>query len=245
MGNRATPVVIVGVTGRVGIALIRPINVDDIGNHLWWTHFCPKEIARLTAGVPPEILSRLGLDDFLSLQFARPNTEAVAEFIRNYSKDTHQSTVRGQQINLSLEAIRDAFHLPAGTTMCPKMKKGLHIEDWFDYYDEKKKAFWSNLCLKPGWAPILELLNALLLCRRYPKEVTVEPPANDQPAAQVENNHGRSAFRNDPSREGSAEAGQSLPSHAKAGPSSSYREESGVRTWVSTHGQQIRVQRAT
>ncbi|KAL3682718.1 hypothetical protein R1sor_000740 [Riccia sorocarpa] len=41
-------------------------------------------------------------------------TEAVAEFIRNYSKDTHQSTVRGQQINLSLEAIRDAFHLPAG-----------------------------------------------------------------------------------------------------------------------------------
>ncbi|KAL3693359.1 hypothetical protein R1sor_007010 [Riccia sorocarpa] len=249
MGNRATPVVIVGVTGRV-------------------------EIARLTAGVPPEILSRLGLDDFLSLQFAKPNTEAVAEFRRNYIKDTHQSTVRGQQINLSLEAIRDAFHLPAGTTMCPKMKKGLHIEDWFDYYDEKKKAFWSNLCLKPGWAPILELLNALLLCRRYPKEVTgiiqdvapvdpgpenqvpqegdssedesippgdhheeddeplvlvgggVEPPANDQPAAQ--DTIMEEVLPNDPSREGSAEAGQSLPSHAKAGPSSSYREESGA-----------------
>ncbi|KAL3690331.1 hypothetical protein R1sor_016640 [Riccia sorocarpa] len=328
-----------GVLG--GRLQIRPINVDDIGNHLWWTHFCPEEIARLTAGVPPEILSRLGLDDFLSLQFARPNTEAVAEFIRNYSKDTHQSTVRGQQINLSLEAIRDAFHLPAGTTMCPKMKKGLHIEDWFDYYDEKKKAFWSNLCLKPGWAPILELLNALLLCRRYPKEVTglliwyiktkvdpdgnperldldwasiirknwevelhwiqkhlrgdkkdgklttglgqvvthlliwagiiqdvapvdpgpenqvpqegdssedesiplgdhheeddeplvpvgggVEPPANDQPAAQ--DTIMEEVLPNDPSREGSAEAGQSLPSHAKAGPSSSYREESGA-----------------
>ncbi|KAL3694739.1 hypothetical protein R1sor_008390 [Riccia sorocarpa] len=330
-----------GVLG--GRSQIRPINVDDIRNHLWWTFFRPEEIARLTAGVPPEILSRLGLDDFLSLQFARPNTEAVAEFIRNYSKDTHQSTVRGQQINLSLEAIRDAFHLPAGTTMCPKMKKGLHIEDWFDYYDEKKKAFWSNLCLKPGWAPILELLNALLLCRRYPKEVTglliwyiktkvdpdgnpegldldwasivrknwevelhwiqkhlrgnkkdgklttglgqdvthlliwagiiqdvaqvdlgpenqvpqegdssedesipsgdhqeeddehlvpmgggVEPPANDQPAAQ--DTTMEEVLLDDPSRERSAEAGQPLPSHAhaKAGPSSSYREESGA-----------------
>ncbi|KAL3694135.1 hypothetical protein R1sor_007786 [Riccia sorocarpa] len=328
-----------GVLG--GRSQIRPINVDDIENHLWWTHFRLEEIARLTTGIPPEILSRLGLDDFLSLQFARRNTEAVAEFIRNYSKDTHQSTVRGQQINLSLEAICDAFHLPAGTTMCPKMKKGLHIEDWFDYYDKKKKAFWSNLCLKPGWVPILELLNALLLCQRYPKEVTglliwyvktkvdpdgnperldldwasiirknwevelhwiqkhlrgnkkdgklttrlgqvvthlliwaciiqdvapvdpgpenqvpqegdssedeiippgdhheeddeplvhvgggVEPPTNDQPAAH--DTIMEEVLPNDPSREGSAEAGQSLLSHAKAWPSSSYRKESGA-----------------
>ncbi|KAL3686547.1 hypothetical protein R1sor_009121 [Riccia sorocarpa] len=231
------------------------------------------------------------------------------------------------------------------------MKKGLHIEDWFDYYDEKKKTFWSNLCLKPGWAPILELLNALLLCRRYPKEVTglliwyiktkvdpdgnperldldwasiirknwevelhwiqkhlrcnkkdgkltiglgqvvthlliwagiiqdvapvdpgpenqvpqeedssedesippgdhheeddetlvpvgggVEPPANDQPAAQ--DTIMEEVLPNDPSREGSAKAGQSLPSHAKAGPSSSYREESGANLG-STHANRL------
>ncbi|KAL3676291.1 hypothetical protein R1sor_026239 [Riccia sorocarpa] len=216
--------------------------------------------------------------------------------------DASHSRLRGQQINLSLEAIHDAFHLPAGTTMCPKMKKCLHIEDWFDYYDEKKKAFWSNLCLKPGWAPILELLNALLLCRRYPKEVTglliwyiktkvdpdgnperiiqdvapvdpghenqvpqegdssedesippgdhheeddehmvpvgggVEPPANDQPAAQ--DTTMEEVLSDDPSREGSAETGQSLPSHAKAGPSSSYREESGANLG-STHANKL------
>ncbi|KAL3697614.1 hypothetical protein R1sor_011690 [Riccia sorocarpa] len=238
-----------GVLG--GRSQIRPINVDDIGNHLWWTHFRPEEIARLTAGVPPKILSRLGLDDFLSLQFARPNTEAVAEFIRNYSKDTHQSTVRGQQINLCLEAIRDAFHLLAGTTMCPKMKKGLHIEDWFDYYDEKKKAFWSNLCLKPGIIQDVAPVDPGPE-NQVPQEGDssedesippgdhheeddeplvpvgggVKPPANDQPAAQ--DTIMEEVLPNDPSREGSAEAGQSLPSHAKAGPSSSYREESGA-----------------
>ncbi|KAL3681184.1 hypothetical protein R1sor_024140 [Riccia sorocarpa] len=251
-----------GVLG--GRSQIRPINVDDIGNHLWWTHFRPEEIAWLTAGVPPEILSRLVLDDFLSLQFARPNTEVVAEFIRNYSKDTHQSTVRGQQINLSLEAIRDAFHLPAGTTMCPKMKKGLHIEDWYpkevtglliwyiktkvdpDGNPEGLDLDWASI-IRKNWEVELHWIQKHLRGNKKDGKLTtglgqveeddehlvpvgggVEPPANDQPAAQ--DTTMEEVLPDDPSRERSAEAGQPLPSHAhaKAGPSSSYREDSGA-----------------
>ncbi|KAL3682803.1 hypothetical protein R1sor_000825 [Riccia sorocarpa] len=56
----------------------------------------------------------------------------------------------------------------------------------------------------------------------------VEPPANDQPAAQ--DTTMEEVLPDDPSRERSAQARQPLPSHAhaKAGPSSSYREESGA-----------------
>ncbi|KAL3686405.1 hypothetical protein R1sor_008979 [Riccia sorocarpa] len=39
------------------------------------------EIARLTAGVPPEIVSRLGLDNFLALEFQPPNVSIMIYWI--------------------------------------------------------------------------------------------------------------------------------------------------------------------
>ncbi|KAL3683448.1 hypothetical protein R1sor_001470 [Riccia sorocarpa] len=79
--------------------------------------------------------------------------------------------VGGQHVDFSLEAIRDAFHLPVGRDMCRRLKQQQHFADWFDFYDIKRKAFWANLCLKPGWALAFKLINALLLGRRFAKEI--------------------------------------------------------------------------
>ncbi|KAL3676318.1 hypothetical protein R1sor_026266 [Riccia sorocarpa] len=103
--------------------------------------------------------------------FANVKIPAVVEFISNYDAEHHRSTVRGREVHLTLENIRNALRLHVGRTMCPRLKQKQHVADWFDYYDGLKKTYWSNMCLKPSWAPIFELLNAILLCRRYPKEV--------------------------------------------------------------------------
>ncbi|KAL3683674.1 hypothetical protein R1sor_001696 [Riccia sorocarpa] len=168
MANRR---LIGGVLG--GESLLRPSLTDDLENILYWAYIDRVEIARLTAGVPPEIFARLGLNDFLALDFAPPNIPAVIEFVEKYDAERHRSIVEGREVELSLENIRNALRLPVGTTMCPRLKQKQHLADWFDFYDGRKKVYWSNTCLKPGWAPIFELINAILLCRRYSKEMGV------------------------------------------------------------------------
>ncbi|KAL3679817.1 hypothetical protein R1sor_022773 [Riccia sorocarpa] len=166
MANRR---LIGGVLG--GESLLQPSLTDDPENILYWAYIDRVEIARLTAGVPSEIFARLGLNDFLALDFVPPNIPAVIEFVENYDAVRHRSIVGGREVELSLENIRDALRLPVGTTMCPRLKQKQHLADWFDFYDGRKKVYWSNTCLKPGWATIFELINAILLCRRYSKEV--------------------------------------------------------------------------
>ncbi|KAL3685988.1 hypothetical protein R1sor_004010 [Riccia sorocarpa] len=95
----------------------------------------------------------------------------VIEFVENYDAERHRSTVGGWEVELSLENIRNALRLLVGTTMCPRLKQKQHLADWFDFHDGRKKVCWSNTCLIPGWAPIFELINPILLCRRYSKEV--------------------------------------------------------------------------
>ncbi|KAL3696702.1 hypothetical protein R1sor_010778 [Riccia sorocarpa] len=74
MANRR---LIGGVLG--GPSLLRPSLTDDPVNELFWVHIDRVEIARLTAGVPPEIVSRLGLDNFLALEFQPPNVSERGE----------------------------------------------------------------------------------------------------------------------------------------------------------------------
>ncbi|KAL3700913.1 hypothetical protein R1sor_018935 [Riccia sorocarpa] len=162
MANRR---LIGGVLG--GPSLLRPSLTDDPVNELFWVHIDRAEIARLTAGVPPEIVSRLGLDNFLALEFQPPNWLNSS----NYDAEHHRSTVRGPGGALDFGKHPQALRLPVGRTMCPRLKQKQHVADWFDYYDGLKKIYLSNMCLKPGWATIFEVLNAILLCRRYPKEV--------------------------------------------------------------------------
>ncbi|KAL3676722.1 hypothetical protein R1sor_026670 [Riccia sorocarpa] len=90
-----------------------------------------RNIARLTAGVPPEIFARLGLNDFFALDFAPPNIPAVIEFVENYDGVRHRSIVGGREVELSLENICNALRLPVGTTMCPRLKQKQHLADWY------------------------------------------------------------------------------------------------------------------
>ncbi|KAL3688424.1 hypothetical protein R1sor_014733 [Riccia sorocarpa] len=159
-----------------GPAHIRAEVFYDNENVLDWVHIDRDEIARLKVGVPPQIFSRLGLDGFFAVNFVQADSvracvSAVVEFCVNYDKDQHRSMVGGQHVDFSLEAIRGAFNLPVGRDMCPRLKQQQHFADWFDFYDTKRKAFWANLCLKPGWASAFELINALLLGRRFAKEI--------------------------------------------------------------------------
>ncbi|KAL3685216.1 hypothetical protein R1sor_003238 [Riccia sorocarpa] len=159
-----------------GPAHIRAEVFYDNENVLDWVHIDRDEIARFKAGVPPQIFSRLGLDGFFALNFVQADSvracvPAVVEFCVNYDKEQHRSMVGGQHVDFSLEAIRGAFNLPVGRDVCPRLKQQQHFADWFDFYDSKRKAFWANLCLKPGWAPAFELINALLLGRRFAKEI--------------------------------------------------------------------------
>ncbi|KAL3681679.1 hypothetical protein R1sor_024635 [Riccia sorocarpa] len=114
-----------------GASLLRPSLTDDPVNELFWVHIDRAEITRLTSGVPPEIVSRLGLDNFLALEFQPPNIPAVVEFISNYDAEHHRSTVRGREVDLTLENIRNALRLPVGRSMCPRLKQKQHVADWY------------------------------------------------------------------------------------------------------------------
>ncbi|KAL3695844.1 hypothetical protein R1sor_009920 [Riccia sorocarpa] len=94
-----------------------------------------------------------------------PSTDDV------HGKSRERAQTPGQHVDFSLEAIRGAFNLPVWRDMCPRLKQQQHFADWFDFYDRSRKAFWANLCLKPGWAPAFELINALLLGPRFAKEI--------------------------------------------------------------------------
>ncbi|KAL3686634.1 hypothetical protein R1sor_009208 [Riccia sorocarpa] len=113
--------------------------------------------ARLTAGVPPEIVSRLGLDNFLALEFQPPNIPAVVEFISNYDAEHHRSNVRGREVHLTLENIRNALRLPVGRTMCPRLKQKQLVDP--DGNPDHEDLDWASIVRKDWESEISFLQN--------------------------------------------------------------------------------------
>ncbi|KAL3679704.1 hypothetical protein R1sor_022660 [Riccia sorocarpa] len=99
-------------------------------------------------------------------------TEFVREFVLNWDDNRQSSMMDGQDVPVNIDIIRRVFSLDEGRTAPRSAKHYEDLSNWVPERSKTAKTWFANDVFLSEWRPIIQLINAVLLKKQKPLEVT-------------------------------------------------------------------------